>query len=278
VPTHSVSDIWELFAVRFASIGDRRVHDNFIVRDMHDGPMPLDFYFWFARNRHRTVLIDTGFAQSSAQKRGRALEYAPHELLRKVGIAPESIEDIVLTHLHYDHAGGLANFPNARYHVQDKEVAFATGRSMCHVHLRSAFDVHDVHAVMSCLYEDRLVFHNGDEQLFEGLSLHLLPGHSNGLQGVRVQTKRGAVLLASDASHYYANFLENRPYVLSVNLPETLDTYRRLHALVDRPDQIVPGHDPRLRMIYPHSEINGVQLFLLHEQPAWPPPPPHGQA
>jgi glyoxylase-like metal-dependent hydrolase (beta-lactamase superfamily II) len=275
--TQSVSDLWELFAVRFASIEDRRVHDNFIVRDMHDGPMPLDFYFWFARNRHRTVLIDTGFAQSSARKRGRALEHAPHELLQRVGIDPETIEDVVLTHLHYDHAGGLSYFPKARYHVQDKEAAFATGRCMCHAHLRSAFDVHDVHALMTCLYEDRVVFHNGDEQLFEGLSLHLLPGHSKGLQGVRVQTKRGAVLLASDASHYYANFLENRPYALSVDLLETLDTYRRLHTLVERSDQIVPGHDPRLRAIYPHSEVNGVQLFALHEQPAWPPPPFEGQ-
>jgi glyoxylase-like metal-dependent hydrolase (beta-lactamase superfamily II) len=265
--------VWEVYALRFGGIADRRVHDNFIIRDMHDGPMPLDFYVWIARCRERTVLIDTGFDARSAEQRARPIAAAPSELLRRIGIDPEAIEDIVITHLHYDHAGGIQDFPAARIHVQDREVGFATGRCMGHPHLRAPFAGEDIASLMRILHAGRVVFHDGDEPLFDGMSLHLLPGHSQGLQGVKIATRRGDVLLASDATHYYANALEQRPYILTVDLVQTLDSYERLHQLVDHPSRIVPGHDPRVGEIYPKTIINGVELIALHEQPAWPPPP-----
>jgi glyoxylase-like metal-dependent hydrolase (beta-lactamase superfamily II) len=268
-------DLWEVFAIPFARIGERRVHENFIVRDVHDGPMPLEFYFWIARKGDRTVLIDTGFSARSAAKRSRTLDHDPTELLKKIDIDPATVQDIIITHLHYDHLGGIAGFTNARIHIQEREVAFATGRSMCQPYLRSAFEAEDIATLIHRLYDGRVVFHNGDEPMFEGMSLHLLPGHSKGLQGVRIATKRGNIVVASDAAHYYANILERRAYVLSVDLIETFATYDRLHQLVDRPDQIVPGHDPRVGQIYPRIAVNGVELIALHEQPAWPPPPIH---
>ena len=57
---------------------------------------------------------------------------------------PASIRDVVITHLHYDHAGNLNLFPNARFHLQDREMQFATGRHMCMGCMRGAFDVEDV--------------------------------------------------------------------------------------------------------------------------------------
>ena len=44
--------------------------------------------------------------------------------LKRIGIRPESVDDVILTHMHYDHAGNRALFPKARYHVQDKEMAW----------------------------------------------------------------------------------------------------------------------------------------------------------
>jgi glyoxylase-like metal-dependent hydrolase (beta-lactamase superfamily II) len=264
---------WDLYALPFARLEQRRVHDHFIVRDMHDGPMPVDFYVWVARKGEHTVLIDTGFGQQSAAKRSRPLTVDPVEALQRIGIAPQDVTDVIITHLHYDHAGAMDRFPNAKVHVQDREVGFVTGRCMCHAHLRLPFEADDVITLIRRLHAGDVVFHNGDDRLCEGISLHLLPGHTPGLQGVRVMTKRGTVLIASDAAHYYANVLECRPYILSLDLTQTLDTYERLFALVDHPNQIIPGHDPQVRELFPRVEINGVELAVLHEAPRWPPIP-----
>ena len=99
--------------------------------------MPLDFYVWVIRNPARTLLVDTGFSADMAVRRGRRYLASPVDLLKQIGIAAESVEDIVVTHMHYDHAGNIAAFPKARLHLQEKEMAYCTGRCMCHAAMRS---------------------------------------------------------------------------------------------------------------------------------------------
>ena len=169
--------------------------------------------------------------------------------------------------MHFDHAGNLDRFGRARFHVQEAEVQFATGRTMCGPHLRDAFSVDDVKKLIDLIYEDRVRFHHGDTVAFPGISLHLLPGHSMGLQGVRVMTPRGAVLLASDATHFYANYLLQRPARITVDGVATLRSYERLLEIVGTHDRIVPGHDPKIRRLYPTLNIGGVDIALLHETP-----------
>jgi glyoxylase-like metal-dependent hydrolase (beta-lactamase superfamily II) len=94
-------------------------------------------------------------------------------------------------------------------------------------------------------------FNDGEAELAPGLSVHRLGGHTPGMQCVRVNTARGTVVLASDTSHFYENFLNYRPYVNVVNQPEMLDGYRTLRRLADSLDHIVPGHDPLVMKKYP---------------------------
>lgn len=269
LPPSDISDdgVYEVYALCFGHAPERRVHDNFLRRDMHDGPMPLDFNVWIVRNAHRTVLVDTGFGQRAATERGRRIDFDPVDALGRLGIDVDAIEDIFLTHLHFDHAGNIDRFGKARFHVQDAEVAFATGRCMCESHLRFPFDVQDVVALVRHTYADRVCFHDGDATPLPGISLHVAPGHTQGLQAVRVMTPRGPVLLASDATHFYANFLRRSPFSVTVDAMTTLRTYDKLKALAGSVDRLIPGHDPRVRALYPHVTHGGVELTVLHAQP-----------
>lgn len=263
----SEDGVYQIWSMCFARVAERRVHDNFIRRDMHDGPMPLDFNLWIVRNAHRTVLVDTGFGPRAAAARGRPLHFDPIVALPKLGIEPDAIEDILLTHLHFDHAGNIDRFAKARFHAQDAEVAFATGRCMCEPHMRFAFDVDDVVAFVRHTYAERVRFHDGDADVLPGISLHAVPGHTAGMQAVRVMTSRGPVVLASDASHYYANLLRRSPFVITADTMATLRSYDRLRALAGSVERIVPGHDPQVRTLYPNYRFSGIELTALHEAP-----------
>jgi glyoxylase-like metal-dependent hydrolase (beta-lactamase superfamily II) len=100
-------------------------------------------------------------------------------------------------------------------------------------------------------FAGRVVFHDGDEEIEPGLTVHRIGGHTLGLQAVRVETARGQVVLASDASHFYANMEQGRPFPSVADIGEMLDGFRRLRQLASSEDHIVPGHDPLVLARYP---------------------------
>ncbi len=270
VPASGDDGIYHVYALRYARNLKRNVHGNFLTPtpDMHDGPMPSAYYVWIMANTHRTILVDTGFGARAAAERGRELDFDLIETLPRIGVDPEALEDVILTHLHFDHAGNLDRFAKARLHLQEAEAAYATGRCMCEPLLRLPFDVEDVVALMRRLYADRVVFHDGESAPFPGVTLHALPGHSMGIQAVRVMTPRGPVVLASDVTHYYANLLRRAPFRITIDTMATLRSYNALMALAGGTvDRIIPGHDPKVREIYPLVEVGGIELSALHEPP-----------
>ena len=255
---------FNLFAIRYAHHPKRSAAENFIGGDPHDEASPLDYFVWVAQRSDRVFLVDTGFGEAAAKARQRQLLRAPAEGVRALGLDPGEIGDVIITHLHYDHAGTLDAFPHARFHVQDREMQFATGRCMCHPAMRHAFDVEDVTALVRHLFAGRVAFHDGDEELASGLSVHRIGGHTAGIQCVRVLTRRGWVVLASDTSHLYANMEQGRPFPIVFNVAEMLDGHKRLHQLVASPRHIVPGHDPQVmkRYLAPGRELDGIVVRL----------------
>ncbi|WP_073102154.1 N-acyl homoserine lactonase family protein [Pollutimonas bauzanensis] len=244
----------------------RERRDNFIGGDPHDGPMPMDFFVWLIRCGQRLLLVDTGFNAATARKRQRDMLRCPIEALRTLGVEAGDIGDVILTHLHYDHAGNLDKLPNARFHVQDAEVDYATGRCMCFEPMRHAYSVDDVVTLIRNVYEDRVVFHDGDQDIAPGISVLKIGGHTKGLQALRVHTRRGWVVLASDASHYYENMDKRRPFPIVHNVADMLSGYARLAAAADGPDHIIPGHDPRVLRQYP-AQAGDPDTVALHMAP-----------
>jgi glyoxylase-like metal-dependent hydrolase (beta-lactamase superfamily II) len=255
---------YEVYAVRYAHNPNARRSTNFIGGDPHDGPMPLDYFVWAIKGADRTWILDTGFDAPMGEKRGRQFLRSPAVGLKAIGVEPDSVQDVILSHLHYDHCGNYDMFPQARYHVQDIEMAYCTGRCMCHAGLRGPFEEADVVAIVRKLFAGRVAFHDGAEELAPGLSVHHVGGHSKGLQVVRVWTRRGWMVLASDASHFYANMQEGRAYPIMHNHEATLNGYAAMHRLASSPDAIIPGHDPLVLQRYPAaaSGLEGIAVRL----------------
>lgn len=110
---------YALYAIKFAHHVSRKSF-IFLGGDANDGPMALDYFVWLAVGNGRKVLIDTGFKKAVGDRRGRAWIRCPSEAVELVGVSAAEITDVVVTHLHFDHAGNLDKFPNAIFHIQDR--------------------------------------------------------------------------------------------------------------------------------------------------------------
>jgi glyoxylase-like metal-dependent hydrolase (beta-lactamase superfamily II) len=122
---------------------------------------------------------------------------------------------------------------------------------MCHAHQRIPFEADDVVAMVRKVFDGRVRFHDGEDMLAPGITLHHIGGHSKGLQCVRVNTRRGHVVLAADATHLYSHVNEGRVFPITYSVAETLEGYATLKRLADSPDHIIPGHDPLVLERYP---------------------------
>jgi len=254
---------YEIYAIKYAH-HTRRASENFIGGDPHDGPMPLDFFVWLIRGEGLEIVVDTGFSAATAARRQREHLRCPTDGLRQLGCEAGGVKDVVVTHLHYDHVGNFDLFPAARFHLQDKEMHYATGRHMSKPVFSGAFDVEDVVGMVRNAYAGRVIFHDGDAEIAPGVSLHLIGGHTMGLQVVRVATRRGRVVLASDASHFYANMEQLRPFPIVFSVADMVEGYARLRELADSPAHIIPGHDPQVLARYPAPDgsLQGIAARL----------------
>src|SRR5215467_4436629 len=153
----SADDTYDIYAVHYGH-HDRQTNDNYIDGYAHYVLQPLDYYVWAIVSGSRTYIVDTGFDQAMGKKRKRTLVRPIADGLKSIGIAPDLVEDIIVSHLHYDHTGNYDLFPRAKYHLQDAEMAYATGRCMCHAVLKTPFEEEDIVAMVRKLFTGRVAF------------------------------------------------------------------------------------------------------------------------
>ncbi len=254
---------YELYAIRYATRGAQR-RDHFIGGDPHDGPMPMDYFVWVAVAAGRAIVIDIGFTAEVAAKRKRTFLRCPIDSLKLVGVDAADVKDVVLTHMHYDHVGNFAKFPVAEFHLQEPEMHYATGRYMRYDQLAHSFEVDDVVGLVRLNFGKRVRFYTGDTELAPGITLHAAYGHSAGLQFVRVHTRRGWVVVASDVTHFYENLETNRPFTTAFHIGGMLEGFDKLRAAAPTPAHIVPGHDPEVMRRYrpPSKALEGIVVRL----------------
>ncbi len=252
---------YEVYAVRYAT-RDALSSEHFYGHDPHDSPMPMDYFVWAAVSSEQTVIIDTGFTAEVAAARGRNHLRCPTEGLKALGIDCFHVPHVILTHLHYDHVGNLEKFPAATFIVQTDEMAFWTGRYASKEHFHTLIEPVDILALVRENFAGRVRFVSGSEEIVPGISVHKTGGHAAGLQVVQVETASGSVVLASDASHFYANIEEEKPYSVVANLPQMYDAFKVVHSLATSPAHIVPGHDPLVMERFPSAQ-NGQDNFVV---------------
>jgi glyoxylase-like metal-dependent hydrolase (beta-lactamase superfamily II) len=262
-----MSPTYEVLAIRYAHL-ERSARHNFLGGDERDQPMPLDYYVWAVVNADRTIIVDTGFDENAARSRGRQLVRPVADGLKAIGISPDTVEHIVISHMHYDHAGNHDLFPRARYHLQDDEMAYCTGRCMVTADVGGVFDADAVSAMVHKVFAGRVQFYDGDGEIAPGITVHKVGGHTRGMQIVRVATQRGWVVLGSDSAHFYANLAPGRPFPILDNLPAYLEAQRTALKLASSPEHFIPGHDPLVLTRYPsaRSGLAGVARVDLPPQ------------
>ena len=247
-------DTWEVHAVKYAERNSRTRADSFMFDDHPAAPHGMDYFVWVLRRGDRTILVDTGFDAVEADRRGRPIQQDPARAIEALGVQADEIDTVIITHLHYDHAGGLDRYPAAVFHLQDAEMAYATGPCMCHPTLQMPFTVEHVVEMVRHVYSGRVVFHSGSAEIAPGVRVHRLGGHSRGLQIVEVATDHGPLVLASDAAHYWENYLTGKPFPIVVDLADMLEGFGTLLRLGGGDiGRIIPGHDPLVARHYPLS-------------------------
>ncbi|MGI9049291.1 MAG: N-acyl homoserine lactonase family protein [Rubrobacteraceae bacterium] len=241
---------YEVYAVRYATRAARS-NEHFHGHDPHDAPMPMDYFVWAVVSEEHTIVIDVGFSAEVAARRGRHHLRCPTEGLRELGIDSEAVPLVILTHLHYDHIGNLEKFPAATFVVQEEEMKFWTGRYAGRPHFREIVETEDVLHLVRENFAGRLRFVAGSEEIAPGIEVHLTGGHSHGLQVVRVKTVRGSVVLASDATHFYENIEQDRPFSIVADLAQMYGAFDLVRSLADSPGHVVAGHDPLVMERFP---------------------------
>lgn len=260
---------WEVHAVKYADRNARVRGDSFVFDDRHDVAHPMDYFIWLLRQGERVILVDTGYDEAEADARGRPIRLDPRSALAPLGVVPEEVETVIVTHLHYDHAGGLHLFPNAKLHIQSAEMAYATGPCMCHDTLRMPFSADHICETVKRLYSGKVIFHDGDAEVADGVTVHRIGGHSRGLQAVRVLTSAGWLVLASDAAHFYENFQSRKPFPIVVDMQDMLEGFTTIERLASQPELIVPGHDPLVMSSFPSDKAD--HIVRLDRGPNLPP-------
>ena len=262
--THKMTvPTYEVYAVKYAERASSS-HSTFVFKDPHDAPMDMDYFVWAISGGGRTYVVDLGFDRRY-ERGARNLLRTPAEGLDLLGVNPASVEEVIVTHMHYDHAGSMPDFPNAKFHLQDTEMSFATGRYLKHKAFRFGNFVEYTVDFVRAVYDDRVIFTDGVGEIAPGITVHRVGGHTHGMQIVRVNTRGGWLVLASDAIHMYANMERQNPYPAVFNVHEMLEGSRTALKLADgNADMIIPGHDPIKMQRYsaPTAKLDGIAVRL----------------
>lgn len=242
-----------IYAIRYATRHESFRGEHFYRGDLHgDEPMPIDYYMWAIVSDECTVVFDTGFTQATAEKRGnRQYLQSPMESLAALGVKASEVPDVVVSHLHYDHTGNLPAFEGARIWLQKDEYEFWTSPLALRGEYPHIVEAEDIGWVREAVASGRISLLDGDADIAPGVRAHRLGGHTAGLQFLAVETARGTVVLASDASHFYENIGDDRPYSLVDHLPSMYHAFDTAYELASSRDLVIPGHDPEVMKRFP---------------------------
>jgi glyoxylase-like metal-dependent hydrolase (beta-lactamase superfamily II) len=256
VGRHSDS-AYEVLAVRFGTRVTSR-GDYYLAYGAYgepDAPIRMDYFFWVVRGAEETILVDTGWDQEVAERRGRTPLVPPLHALAQLGVERDTISRIVLTHLHWDHVGNLDLFPEARLLVQERELEFWSGAIAERHQFRTHVEPADLARVQRAESEGRVHRLAGDAELAPGVQARLVGGHSPGQMILVVKTESGPVVVASDATHFYEELERDWPCVIVADLGEMYAAYDTLRALTTRDGaRLLPGHDPEVLERFPRAD------------------------
>ncbi len=204
------------------------------------------YALWLIRGGGRNILFDSGFHRERWFKEWRIKDYLrPDEAVRLAGVTPEEITDVVISHAHWDHMGGIDLFPKATVWIQSEEFRYYTGPAWQPGGDHGGIDPEDVQQLVRLNTEGRLRLVHGDNiEIFRGIRAYTGARHTFASQYLRVDGNPPFVL-ASDNVYLYRNLAERKPSATFTkeDYPANIRNQRRMIQLAGLPDRVVPGHD-----------------------------------
>jgi len=245
--------MYEVFALKYAGPFERKLAATVYFTGWTED-IQINYYIWAIRAKDgETTLVDTGLGSKLGAK---FKSFVPaHQVAARLGIKPEQVTRVVLTHMHFDHVGGMEDFPevypHAKFYVQKKEFDFWVNNPLSKraPFQRSRYDA-GVQAVAELAKTKRLAIIDGDHVIGPKMELLLLPGHSPGLQGVLIPTAKGQTVVGSDCAHLFRSYKEDNPSPIIVDLPGWMLSYDKLRAKVPL-ENMFPGHDVLMLTNFP---------------------------
>ncbi len=257
--------VHEVYAIRYATQPERPEGATFLGGNPSKMIRGLDFFTYVIKGPNGIFVVDTGFNADLSGDGGRNFLEEPSEIINKFGIDPKTVNRVLLTHAHFDHVGNLDHYPQAEFSIHVDEMTSITGPDITYAPFRVAYHERDTQKLINLLYEERLSFYMETvNQVAPGIEFHLVGGHSRGQMILRVHTKRGWILLASDAVHLYEEVETERPFAIFHDLQKMIEGYRTSVQLAGGIDRLISGHDPLVTDWYPavSNELKGKVLDL----------------
>ena len=238
--------VYEVYAVEYAVLPQFPV--SALVQGAEEGrKLDIAMLVWVIRGGGRTVLFDSGFYRPQFLKEWKPKNFVkPSDAVRKLGIDPSDVTDVIISHAHWDHCDGADLFPKAKIWIQKDEYQYYTGEAWQGDENRhGGIEPDDMQALLAANTAGRLRFVNGDDQeVLPGIRCYIGGKHTHQSQYCSAQTRSGTVVLASDNVYLYENLDKHVPIAQTLDAAANLRAQDRMKSLATKPALVVPGHDP----------------------------------
>ena len=243
---------YEVFAIRYATLPD------FPVAELVAGADParkldIAMMIWLVRGNGRNILVDSGFYHDRFFSEWKVNDFIkPSDALKPLGLKAEDITDVIITHMHWDHADGMDLFPKARTWIQKDELQYYAGEAWQSNDTHGGIDPEDVLTLVRLNTEGRVGLVDGDgQEIIPGVTCYTGGRHTYASQYVGVNTAAGTVVLASDNMYLYENLEKHVPIAATLDAVSNLRAQDRMKQIAASPRLIVPGHDPAVMTKFP---------------------------
>jgi glyoxylase-like metal-dependent hydrolase (beta-lactamase superfamily II) len=248
---------YEVYALSYAVYPSYSV-SNLVAGADKDRKLDLQMMVWLIKGQAgKNILVDSGCYRDKLVKDLKSY-IKPSETIAKLGLKPEDITDVIITHMHWDHADGMDLFPNAKIWIQQDEFSYYTGAAWQPGGRSGGIDQDDVLALIKLNMARRVNLVDGDaREIIPGITVYTGGRHTFASQYVSVVTATGTVVIASDNMYLYENLQKHVAITQTFDAESNLKAQYRMRQLATRLDLIVPGHDPEIFIKYPKPG-NGV--------------------
>jgi glyoxylase-like metal-dependent hydrolase (beta-lactamase superfamily II) len=246
---------YEIYAIRYATLAGFPV-SSLVAGAARDRKIDIAMMVWLVRGNGRNILVDSGFYRNQFMRQWHPTDFVkPSIAIARLGLKPEDITDVIITHMHWDHADGMDLFPKARIWIQKDELEYYAGSAWQSRGTHGGIDPQDVLAAVELNTEGRVVLVNGDAQeILPGITCYLGGKHTYASQFLGVTTAAGIVVLASDNMYLYENLDKHAPIAQTLDAASNLRAQDRMKQLAADPKLIIPGHDPEVMTRFPNPQ------------------------